>query len=173
MRQHRGYQVVRRAVGVANRFGGAWICEVSIQHGHVHLIVEAKDQDALARAMRSFAIGVAKNVNRRWRRRGAVIGDRYHVVMLRTPTHVRRALAYVLGNWRRHGEDLRIEGPRRMTDRYSTGPQFDGWNVAVPPGMPWPHDGPLPVRRARSWLLAIGWRTRGLLSPWDRPGPIG
>jgi putative transposase len=174
LRQRRGYQVARRALGIANRFDGARICEISIQHNHVHLIVEANDQAALTKTMKSFAIGLAKNVNNRIaRRRGAVVEDRYHVVALRTRAQVRAALAYVLGNWRRHGEDLRIPGPPRKTDRYSSGPYFEGWDE--PPlitTLPFPDDGPLPVRRATTWLLRTGWKAHGLLSPWERPGPI-
>ena len=175
LRQRRGYQIVRNALARANRFEGAWICEVSIQHNHVHAIVEAGDRDALSKLMRSFAISLAKNVNHRWGRRGAVLEDRYHAVTLRTPAQVRAALAYVLGNWRRHGEDLRVPGPRRRTDRYSSGPFFDGWDTP-PPGLgptalPWPDDGPLRIRPARSWLLRIGWKQHGFLSPWERPGP--
>jgi REP element-mobilizing transposase RayT len=174
LRQRRGYQIARRALVVANRFDGARICEISIQGNHVHLIVEANGREALTKAMRSFANSVAKNVNR-WRaRRGAVLEDRYHVVALETPAQTRAALAYVLGNWRRHGEDLRLGGPRRMTDRYSSGPYFGGWDTPLPPkiGAPFPDDGPLATKPARSWLLTEGWKKGGLLSPWQRPGPI-
>jgi REP element-mobilizing transposase RayT len=178
LRRRRGYQLVRRAMARANRFGGAWICEVSIQQNHVHLIVEAKSAVALAKMMKSFAISLAKNVNRALGRHGAVLDDRYHDVALATPRQVRNALAYVLGNWRRHGEDLRIPGPPRRTDRYSSGPFFRGWDTPPPPlieprSLPFPDDGPLPIRPARSWLLRSGWKTHGLLSPWERPGPIG
>src|SRR5690349_17047713 len=65
MRQRRGYQAVRRAMQVANRFDAARICEISIQHNHVHLLVEANDSAALTRLMRSFGNGLAKNVRAR------------------------------------------------------------------------------------------------------------
>ena len=183
LRQRRGYQIARRALGLANRFDGARICEVSIQHNHVHLIVEVNDKKALTRAMKSFSISLAKNVNRRLARgpmgprHGAVIEDRFHVVTLSTPAQVRAALSYVLGNWRRHGEDLRTPGPARLTDRYSSGPYFDGWDPAPSPIVrpedgPFPEDGALPTRRGTSWLLRVGWKKGGLLSPWERPGPV-
>lgn len=182
LRQRRGYQIARRALGLANRFDGARICEISIQANHVHLLIEARDKKGLTRAMKSFAISLAKNVNCRLARgpagprHGAVLDDRFHVVPLTTPAQVRAALSYVLGNWRRHGEDLRTPGPPRRTDRYSSGPYFDGWDPAPPPirrpeDGPFPDDGPLPTRRPTSWLLRAGWKQHGLLSPWDRPGP--
>ena len=169
LRQRRGYQIAQRALRVANRFDGARICEISIQHNHLHLLVEATRRQALTRTVKSFAITLAKNVNRRYARRGAVVDDRYHVVMLRTAAQVRAALAYVLCNWRRHGEDLRLPGPRRMTDRYSSGPYFNGWDTAPPPVLPFPDDGPLPLRPPASWLLRTGWKVHGLISPWERP----
>lgn len=183
MRQRRGYQLVQRAVGMANRLEEARICHVSIQHNHVHLIIEAADRRTLTRTMRSFGICLAKNVNRRLAargstpRRGPVLVDRYHAVPLTTPAQTRAALAYVLGNWRRHREDLRLPGPARRTDRYSSGPYFDGWTTGPPPDivafadLPFPDDGFLPIRFPTSWLLRDGWKQAGLLSPWQRPGP--
>lgn len=177
LRQRRGYQIAQRAVAMANRFEAARICHISIQHNHVHMIIEADDQAALTKAMRSFAICLARNVNTRLaRRRGPVLADRYHVVALRTPQQVHAALAYVLGNWRRHGEDQRLAGPPRLTNRYSTGPYFTGWTTPAPPllwltDLPFPDDGPLPVFFPQSWLLREGWKHAGPLSPWHRPGP--
>jgi REP element-mobilizing transposase RayT len=170
LRRRRGYQIVRRAVGLANRFDGARICEISIQQNHVHLMVEANDKRALSRTMRSFGITVAKQLNARYGRRGAVLDDRYHVVVLNTPAQVRAALLYVLGNWRKHGEDRDVV--RRMTDRFSSGPYFRGWtepiDLTTPPFLEY---GPLPVRAAGSHLLRVAWKRHGLLSPWERPGP--
>jgi putative transposase len=172
LRRRRGYQMVRRAMVLANRFDGAWICEVSIQQNHLHLIAEAASQKALTKMVRSLEISLAKRINGARRRCEAVFGDRYNVVSLKTPAQVRNALAYVLGNWRRHGEDLRTPWPPRMTDRYSSGPFFAGWITGPPSGLlPFPEDGPLPIRGARSWLLREGWKVHGLLSPWERPGP--
>jgi len=175
LRQRRGYQVVRKAVGRANRLEGARICEVSIQGNHVHLIVEAEDRAGLTRVMRSFGISMAKSVNGKFGRSGRVMEDRYHAVRLTTPAQVRAALAYVLGNWRRHGEDR--DGWRRRVDAFSSGLFFGGWTVPAPPAirvddLPFPEDGALPTRHARSWLLREGWKRYGLIDPWHRPGPL-
>ena len=175
LRRREGDRMARRALGLANRFLGARLCHLSIQGNHLHLIVEADDRAALTAAMRSFGITFAKGVNAGLRRKGRVLADRYHVVVLRTPAQTRAALEYVLGNWRRHGEDR--AGPRRRTDRFSSGPFFTGWTVPAPAflwwkDLPWPDDGPLPIRLPRSWLLSEGWRRAGgPLSPWHRPGP--
>jgi hypothetical protein len=178
LRRRLGYQLAQRAMLLANRFEDARLCHMSIQRNHLHLIVEADDERALRRAMTSFEISFSKNLNRQLGRRGRgnrVFADRYHVERLETPAQVRAALAYVLGNWRKHGEDAHLDGiPRRM-DRYSTAPYFDGWDTGTPDlirfdELPFPEDGALPIRFAKSWLLRIGWKRHGLLSPWQRPG---
>ena len=81
------------------------IVHVSIQHNHLHLLVEAADQEALSRAMQSFAINAARAINRSMGSHGKVFAYRYHATQIRTPYHARHALAYVLNNWRRHRED--------------------------------------------------------------------
>jgi hypothetical protein len=65
-----------------------------------------------------------------------VFADRFHDHVLRTPTEVRNALRYVLGNAWRHGI------------RYVDG--LDPFTSAGPRGVPLPEP--------HSWLLARGWR---------------
>src|SRR5574338_324931 len=74
----------------------------SIQNDHLHMIVEADDAHALGRGMMSLATRVARVVNRVFARAGTVFRDRYHLHVLRTPLEMRRALAYVLLNARKH-----------------------------------------------------------------------
>ena len=77
------------------------LAHYSIQANHVHLIVEAKDADALGRGMNALGARLARAVNRVFSRRGPVLKDRYHHVVLKTPTQVRNALRYVLLNAKR------------------------------------------------------------------------
>jgi REP element-mobilizing transposase RayT len=178
LRTRRLYQLVQRAMALANRFTEARLCHMSIQQNHLHLILEADSRRALSRAMQRFKISFAKNLNRELGRKGTVFADRYHTERLETPAQVKHALAYVLGNWRKHGED-RDGGPPRRMDRYSTAPFFDGWDTGPTPpvffrkDLPFPEDGPFPIRFPKSWLLTTGWKKHGLLSPWQRPGPRG
>jgi REP element-mobilizing transposase RayT len=178
LRTRKGYQLAQRAMLLANRFEEARLCHMSIQRNHLHLIVEANEQRSLRRAMKSFEISFSKNLNRELGRRGRgrrVFADRYHVEKLETPAQVRNALAYVLGNWRKHGEDQDAPGVRRRMDRFSTAPYFDGWDTGTPEiirfdELPFPEDGALPIRFPQSWLLRVGWKKHGLISPWNRPG---
>jgi hypothetical protein len=85
---------------------------------HLHLLVEAADERALARGMQGFSIRLAKGINRRMERSGRVFGDRYHSVILTSPKQVRRALAYVLQNAKRHAEQLcEVRRPVRRPSR--------------------------------------------------------
>ena len=72
------------------------VAHYSLQGNHAHFIVEAKDRQALGRGMKSLTRRLVLAVNGVFGRRGAVLADRYHLRILRTPREVRRALAYVL-----------------------------------------------------------------------------
>jgi hypothetical protein len=75
---------------------GFRLVHYSFQHDHAHLILEAADARELASGMKALGARLARAVNRIFRRKGAVLADRFHVHVLRTPTEVRRAIAYVL-----------------------------------------------------------------------------
>jgi hypothetical protein len=144
----------------------------SLQGNHAHLIVEARDRDALGRGMMAIGARLARAVNRVMRRTGEVLADRYHVRVLPTPREVRAALRYVLLNARRHAAQARAAlGARVRLDPASSARWFDGWRRTAP-GAPEAVDPPSlpersPVARARTWLLTVGWRRHGLLDPAD------
>ena len=152
------------------RFGFRLV-QWSVQDDHLHLLVEAKDQHALARGMQGLLIRVAKALNRQWKRRGSVFVDRYHSHVLRTPREVRNALAYVLNNALHH---CRGFGLRRITarliDPFASGAGFDGWSVQPEVVMV---SGAPPPAAARTWLLRTGWRRHGLIRPGEVPGQFG
>jgi len=140
----------------------------SLQGNHAHLIVEADDELALGRGMKALGSRLARAVNRIFERSGPVLADRYHLRMLRTPREVRNALAYVLLNARRHAAEAGRTLSRAVgIDPASSGRWFDGWRNGVARA-PSP-----PVAAPRSWLLAMGWRRRGLLGPDEIPGRSG
>jgi REP element-mobilizing transposase RayT len=89
---------VREAVRRTQR-AGFRIVHYSVQSDHVHMIVEADDNESLSRGMKSFAVSVAMRVNGVLRRRrGKVWAERYHRRDLLSPTQVRNTLVYVLSN---------------------------------------------------------------------------
>jgi REP element-mobilizing transposase RayT len=149
-----------------NRFG-ARLTHFSIQANHLHLIVEAASKRALSRAMQGLGIRVAKAVNRKLARRGNVLADRYHARALRTPLEVRRAVLYVINNYRRHLAQVGSTPPRDWADPFSSVDYFKGFR-SLPSGRRARAEYALgrapPVTAPRTWLLARGWQRRGLLS---------
>jgi hypothetical protein len=102
LRSARGMAVVEAALLGARARPGFRVTHVSVQGNHVHLIVEARDAAALGSGMKAFSIRLAKGMNRLMERRGAVLEDRYHAHVLRTPAEVRRAVDYVTRNFESH-----------------------------------------------------------------------
>ncbi len=132
---------------------------------HAHLIVEAKDQHALGRGMKSLSKRMVWAMRRAFGWRGGLLADRYHMRVLKTPREVRSAIRYVLLNAARH---RRAALPALDP---SSGRWFDGWKrgtarlerlMRV-----------RPVANAHSWLLREGWRRHGLLDPLDVPAGPG
>jgi REP element-mobilizing transposase RayT len=180
LRGFKTYHALRTAVVATFHRYNFRIVHLSIQRTHVHLIIEAQNRMALARGMQAFQISAAKHLNAAVaklsgkRRRGSVFTDRYHVEILRTPRQVRHALAYVLNNWRRHGEHRRAAALARgwRVDPFSSAPVFEGFRDVDPLAIQWPDTYlAMPVWEARTWLLSDGWKKHGLIRPDEMPGP--
>lgn len=139
----------------------------SIQADHAHLIVEAASARDLACGLKAIAARFARAANRVFRRAGPVLADRAHVHVLRTPSEVRNAIAYVLLNARRHAAKAgqRVRGWIARVDPASSGRWFGGWRTPLPRAP----DDPA-VSAPHTWLLAVGWRRRGLIDPTEVPG---
>ena len=89
-------------------------------------MTDAEDAVALARGLQGLAIRMARGLNRVMGRHGTVIANRYHARSLRTPTEVRRAIVYVLGNARKHlpaiGRKPRADWIDPYSSAVATGP---------------------------------------------------
>ena len=159
--------MLRAALVAGSVKEGFRICQFSIQGTHIHLVTEARSNGALSRGMQGFQISAARRINRALGRSGKVFADRFHDVHLTSPRQVRAALCYVLNNARRHGE--RLEARWGGIDPFSSAWHFDGWaDDGWRRGLS-PPDGAPPVAPAESWLLATGWRRRGLIGVEEVP----
>jgi len=184
LRSQHVFPTVRLALTRASRREPARfrLLHFSVQHDHLHLIVEAADARALSSGVRSVAIRVARYVNDLLSRRGPLWADRWHGHALRTPREVRNALVYVLANFRKHAR----RRPAPGMDPFSSGAWFDGWQrwkprsgVAPPFAAParWlrarrtPESSEMPVNAARTWLVRTGWRRHGLVRLDETPRP--
>jgi REP element-mobilizing transposase RayT len=157
------------------------VVHFSVQADHLHLLVEASDKVALSLGMKGLAVRIARRVNGLVLRRGRFWADRWHGRALTSPRATRHALAYVLGNFRKHHPRSRA-----AIDRFSSAPFFDGF-TEYGGRMPIETSTQLPGHRRRdpssgrpgsddwvivpplTWLLQAGWRTLGGLSVNDGP----
>ena len=160
----------RRSLAEASERGSFRVAHYSLQDDHAHLIVEAHGKHALACGMKSIGARLARALNRTSGHRGRVLDGRYHHRSLRSPREVRRALAYVLLNARRHLAKRRhLSRTLRTTlDPASSARWFDGWRAQIGVDLSEPID-PREVARARTWLLRVGWRRHGLVDPAEIP----
>lgn len=164
LRSRRSLRVAEAALAGIRERAAFRVVHFSLQGNHLHLIVEADGAAALSAGMQGLTIRLAKGLNRMMGRRGRVFADRYHAHVLRTPAEVRHALAYVLLNHRSHRARAGELAARGTVDPYSSGACFEGWREAVARA-----DAPGVTSRPRTWLLATGWRRRGLLSVDEVP----
>ncbi|MEM8609829.1 MAG: transposase [Myxococcota bacterium] len=162
LRSGRLYGAILRAIGAAQGRFSMRVLHWSVQHGHVHLIVEARHRRSLSKGMQGLSIRISKGINRAMRRRrGRVLVDRYHATQLGTPRQVRNALAYVLNNRRRHLKKLGKAVPARSwVDPFCSGIR-DGTVFRADPRAP----GAAP----RTWLAGVGWKRHGLIRVSEVP----
>jgi REP element-mobilizing transposase RayT len=168
IRRARQFRAIRAAIAITQK-SGFRVVHFAVMSNHLHFLVEAQDRKQLSRGMQGLKISIAKRLNRTWgRRRGSVFGERFHATELATPTQVRNALLYVLGNARRHAAERGRRLPGRWVDPFSSARQFDGWRqpVRLERGV---------VTSPATWLLRVGWRRCGLLDAHAIPtkGPPG
>jgi REP element-mobilizing transposase RayT len=145
---------------------GFRLLHFSVQGNHLHLIVEADDDVALARGVQRLLSRAAMTINALARRSGKLWRDRHHRQPLTCPRQVRHAYVYVLFNLRRH--ELASGGPCDAAlegwDPCTSTLWFDGWSPDTPlPEAARAGAGPPPVVPPRSWLARTGWRPCGLV----------
>lgn len=103
LRSQRGFACVAHALRAESARGELRVVHFSVQGNHVHMVVEASDQATLSRRMQGFGVRLARRINAMMgRRRGRVLGDRYHSRVLTTPRDVHRVIRYVLRNYAKH-----------------------------------------------------------------------
>ncbi|HTJ43745.1 MAG TPA: hypothetical protein VL463_16680 [Kofleriaceae bacterium] len=169
LRRRTAYKCVSDALLSGFPREGFRVVAASVQATHLHLLIEADDERALARGMQGFAISFARRLNRRCGRKGRVLADRYHAQAITTPRQARNAYAYVFNNWRKHREDAHRSW---RIDPYSTAIAFDGWKGREDfAGFRLPRDYEvLPVHYPTVWLLTTGWKRHGRIDLFERPG---
>ena len=154
--------ILRNAIAAAQR-DAFRVLHFSVQTNHIHLIVEAHDNIALARGMQWLNARIARRINGALSAHGNVWRERYHARELHTPRSVRNAIVYVLMNAKKHGHRL-----ASGIDALSSAPWFDGFARHLPARAE-----SSPIRAPRTWLAGVGWRRRGLVALDERPREPG
>jgi REP element-mobilizing transposase RayT len=152
---------------------GVRVAHYSVQHDHLHLIVEGESRHDLSAQMRKLFSRIALAVNAIAKRRGRLFRDRHHREELDGPTKTRNALVYVLFNDRKHhaqnGGAIDDAMLSDLDDR-SSAAWLEGWD---PRARPPPEivarlrardrdiEGfAAPCIRPQTWLAREGWRIR-------------
>jgi REP element-mobilizing transposase RayT len=165
LRSLRSQQVARALLGAVRDSNRDWfrIVHYSVQDTHVHLIIESEDHPSLLSGVRGLMVRIARRVNRLLRRRGRFWADRWHGRDLEGPRQVRNALVYVLQNHKKHAGSTAL-------DPLSSAGSFDGFVSALP--STFRSVGPPCVAAAKTWLLKLGWRRRGLIRLSEAPAGV-
>jgi REP element-mobilizing transposase RayT len=145
LRSQRCFAPVRAALAAVRRRPDFRVVHFSVQHNHLHLVTEAESRRAMSNGLRALLIRVARGLNRVMRTRGKRFADRYHEHVLATPTEVRNALRYVVGNRFVHLARWGTPAGDGATDEFSSLVAAD---LVTPP---------------MAWLLREGWTRAG---PW-------
>ena len=164
--------VVREAISAAQRETFR-IVQFNVLSNHLHLIIEAETVKARALGIAGLEVRLARKINNLVGRTGKLFTERYHARPLTTPTEVRNALRYVLNNALHHDPNITFCHGEDWIDPYSSAAWFDGWDRPIVANTPWKREllaMPAPTVNARSWLLSIGWRKRGLITFDEMPG---
>jgi REP element-mobilizing transposase RayT len=165
MREEVLFFEIRRCISLASR-AEYRVLQFSVQSDHVHLVhlvVEAEDKRALGRGTTGLEVRVARRLNALLEKKGRFWGDRYHARALRTPREVRRAIVYVVMNWKKHAPSA------RGFDPCSSAWWFDGWTRPPRTRAPGWTDPDAPVQKPNVWLAREGWARGGQIDPSERP----
>lgn len=79
------------------------VLHYTLEYNHVHLLVEATNNQILHKGMQAFGITFSKWINRLKLRKGTVYKHRYHFHALRSTRERKNALNYIFTNGVKHG----------------------------------------------------------------------
>ena len=171
LRQARCMKVIWHVLVAAKTAYKMRVVHFCVQNNHIHLIIEAPDRRAFLSGMRGLSIRLSRRLNAALGLSGRLLADRYHVEMLDNFLRLRRAIAYVLNNTRRHAfQHGGWTKPARYIDPCSSAFYFDGWRGLKVKPPPLSHVGQAPVEMPGGFALRLGWRRHGLIAIDEIPG---
>ena len=122
------------------------VLQFSILCDHIHMIVEAKSNDAVTRGIKSLTNKLAKKF-------GTKFKGRYHMRIITSPRQMKNTYKYVMLNYAKHA-DL----PAHI-DGFSTGDTFTHWSKLTK--IHGDHEERKPdhygLKKPETWLADRGW----------------
>lgn len=167
LRQARCMRVIWFVLVAAKTAYQMRVVHFCVQKNHIHLIIEAPGREAFLSGMRGLSIRLSRRLNAALGLSGRLLDDRYHLEVLDNFLRLRRAIAYVLNNSRRHAfQHGGWTKPARYIDPCSSGFYFDGWRgmKVRPPPLE------APVEKPGGFALTAGWRRHGMIAMDEIPG---
>lgn len=95
IKNENGLRAIKKSLENARKY--FHILHYSLQWNHIHLIIEATDNEALFRGMRSFTNTFVKCMGK-----GSIQKERYHLHVLRSVKETKNAFRYVIFNEAHH-----------------------------------------------------------------------
>ncbi len=103
-------KILRYAIQRA-RFRGLRVVHYTLEHNHVHLLIEGESNLMLSKGMQGLGVSLAKKINSLLRIKGQRYKHRYHLRILRSASQVRNVINYILKNGMKHGTAKTIIHP--------------------------------------------------------------
>jgi putative transposase len=132
LRRQRCFNALAKALAASKARNGFRIVHFVVIGNHLHLIVEAADEQRLTAGLRGLAVWMARRLNAVMRRRGQVFADRYHAHQLRSLAEARNAIRYVVDNYDVHARRVGKIVPSAGPDQYSSAGRYGRDLVSAP-----------------------------------------
>ena len=101
VRTEKGLEALKAAISNSQKFFS--VIHYSVQSNHIHLILEAENNQLLTKGMRSFAVTFAKHLGK-----GSIQKERYHLHVLKGKRETQNAFRYVIFNEVHHSKKRTI-----------------------------------------------------------------
>jgi putative transposase len=137
------------------RLKGLAISHFAIESNHIHLIAEARSNQALARGMMSLTASIRAALKSIFGHVGKVLAGRFHTHLLKTPSEMKHALKYVFFNHAKHC------GMKPFIDFFFSAALFAEIHLFLDTQIEdnkwlWPARAAL--AQPESWMQAVGWK---------------
>lgn len=79
------------------------VIHFTLEHDHVHLLIEAENNRVLGKGMQAFGVTLSKAINRLKKLTGQVYKHRYHFRKITSSRQLKNVMSYIFRNGMKHG----------------------------------------------------------------------